>query len=73
MGWIALDKQKNDCFLSPCDLYSIAGAISLLLYKEFNKCQLETILNLTQLIVANLDAIVAQIDINEGIDVSPNL
>lgn len=59
------------CCMDPCDLYSIAGAIALLLYNELNLCQLKTMVNLFALIEYNLAAIVTQILINKGTPVNP--
>lgn len=59
------------CCLPPCELFSTAASIALLLYKEMNKCQLETMVNLLTLLVANLAALVTQIDINQGQEINP--
>lgn len=59
------------CFMAPCDVYSIAGAIALLLYQELNRCELLTMLNLVTLIESNLTALIAQIDINQGQSLNP--
>lgn len=59
-------KSHLDCYLSPCDVFSIAGAIALMLYREFSLCQLYVIINLMGLIVGNLNAIITQMEINRG-------
>ncbi|MEG2813136.1 MAG: hypothetical protein RSA79_00905 [Oscillospiraceae bacterium] len=59
------------CCVNPSDIFTIAAAFSLLLYKEYNVCQLNTIINLLTLITANLTSFVDQIEINQGEEVQP--
>ncbi|MEG0895556.1 MAG: hypothetical protein RSE93_07545 [Oscillospiraceae bacterium] len=71
-GFCMPDKEQQCCY-NPADLLVIASAISLLLYNNFSFCQLETLANLFQLINYDLSALIAQIEINSGEDVSPNI
>lgn len=57
---------SHNCHMAPCDVFSIAGAIALMLYREFTLCQLYVIINLIGLLVANLNAIITQMEINRG-------
>lgn len=59
------DKNTNtNPLIDPCNLYSIAVAITLLLYKELNAYQLYTVTNLFGIVYYNLYGIDKQIDLN---------
>lgn len=52
--------------ISPCELFSVAGSISLLLYNNLTFSEIETLNNLIDLISANLSAMITQCEINAG-------
>lgn len=57
-------KPNPNCLIDPCNLYTIAVAITLLLYKELNVYQLNTVANLFGIIYYNLVGIARQVDLN---------
>ena len=65
------DFCNADCCVPPIDIFSTAAGISLLLYENYNLCQLETILNLLTLIEGNLTGFITQIEINKTDQVEP--
>lgn len=58
-------KTIQNC-TSPETVFAVATSFSYFLAKNFNKIELETLINIMGLITSNISAIITQIEICEG-------
>ncbi len=56
---------------SPEEIFAIATALTVLLSKELNQKQMSTMINFLALLLANLSAVLTQIQICEGVEIQP--